>query len=107
MKRVDVFPVMALTSTILLLVICIMNQISWENREFYYDLRRSIGFPAIAIGTNYEGTRNPLLDIFVRSLYDIPGGHDYVVASSFIDTPLKLKEFFERIPNFNMSIRKE
>ncbi|MEM4706146.1 MAG: hypothetical protein QXW27_01225, partial [Candidatus Methanomethylicaceae archaeon] len=80
--------------------------ISWENKEYYYDLRKTIGLPSIAIGTNYEGTRNPLLDVFVRSLYDIPGGHDYVVASSFIDTPLKLREFFERIPGFNISVKK-
>ncbi|MDH5806977.1 MAG: hypothetical protein QXW62_00150 [Candidatus Methanomethylicaceae archaeon] len=106
MKKVDIFPIIALISTILLLILCIINQISWENKEYYYDLRRTIGLPSIAIGTNYEGTRNPLLDVFVRSLYDIPGGHDYVVASSFIDTPLKLREFFERIPGFNISVKK-
>ncbi|MEM4479157.1 MAG: hypothetical protein QXV07_03815 [Candidatus Methanomethylicaceae archaeon] len=106
MKKVDMFPIIALISTILLLILCIINQISWENKEYYYDLRRTIGLPSIAIGTNYEGTRNPLLDVFVRSLYDIPGGHDYVVASSFIDTPLKLREFFERIPGFNISVKK-
>ena len=106
MKKVDIFPIIAFISTILLLILCIINQISWENKEYYYDLRRTIGLPSIAIGTNYEGTRNPLLDVFVRSLYDIPGGHDYVVASSFIDTPLKLREFFERIPGFNISVKK-
>ncbi|MEM0101498.1 MAG: hypothetical protein QXW34_01000 [Candidatus Methanomethyliaceae archaeon] len=106
MKKVDMFPIIALISTILLLILCIINQISWENKEYYYDLRKTIGLPSIAIGTNYEGTRNPLLDVFVRSLYDIPGGHDYVVASSFIDTPLKLREFFERIPGFNISVKK-
>lgn len=106
MKKVDIFPIIALISTILLLILCIINQISWENKEYYYDLRRTIGLPSIAIGINYEGTRNPLLDVFVRSLYDIPGGHDYVVASSFIDTPLKLREFFERIPGFNISVKK-
>ncbi|MEM2743196.1 MAG: hypothetical protein QXF54_04275 [Candidatus Methanomethylicaceae archaeon] len=106
MKKVDIFPIIAFISTILLLILCIINQISWENKEYYYDLRRTIGLPSIAIGINYEGTRNPLLDVFVRSLYDIPGGHDYVVASSFIDTPLKLREFFERIPGFNISVKK-
>ncbi|MCS7098265.1 MAG: hypothetical protein NZ922_04740 [Candidatus Methanomethyliaceae archaeon] len=106
MKKVDFIPIMALISTILLIAFTILNQISWERHEYYYELRRSIGIPSIAIGTNYEGTRNPLLDIFVRSLYDVPGGYDYVVASSFIDTPLKLREFFERIPEFNISIRK-
>lgn len=106
MKKIDFIPIMALIFTALLIVLIIENQISWEKREYYYELRRSIGIPSIAIGINYEGTRNPLLEIFVKSLYDIPGGHDYVVASSFIDTPLRLREFFERIPEFNISIRR-
>jgi hypothetical protein len=107
MKKSRIIPIMSIIFTVLLILIIIINQVQWQNHEYYYELRRTIGLPSIAIGTNYEGTRNPLLDIFVRALYDVPGGHDYVVSSSFIDTPLKLKDFFERIPGFNMSVMRE
>lgn len=103
MEKVYLIPILAIVSTILVLAMPILSEVSWQHREDYYELRRTIGLPSIAIGVNYEGTRNPLLDVFVKSLYDVPGGHDYVVVSSFIDTPLRLKEYFERLPGFNMS----
>ncbi|MCX8182419.1 MAG: hypothetical protein N3D12_04815 [Candidatus Methanomethyliaceae archaeon] len=106
MRKIYLMPIMAIILTCTVMVICVTNQASWQNREYYNDLRYAIGLPSIAIGTNYEGTRNPLLEVFVRSLYDIPGGYDYVVPSSFIDTPLKLKEYYESVPGFNITIRR-
>ncbi len=96
-------PIFALVFTIALIAVSVHSEIQWSGREYDRALRESVGLPSIAIGTNYEGTRNPLIEIFVRSLYDIPGGYDYVVSSSFIDTPLKLKEFRESIPGFNFT----
>jgi hypothetical protein len=106
MKKVYLMPIMAIVLTSALMIICITNQTSWQYREYYKEIRYTIGLPSIAIGTNYEGTRNPLLEVFVRSLYDVPGGYDYVVPSSFIDTPLKLREYHESVPGFNMTIRR-
>ncbi len=107
MKKIHLLPLMAVTLTALLMIICVTNQTSWQTREYFQDLRATIGLPSIAIGTNYEGTRNPLTEVFVRSLYDIPGGYDYVVASSFIDTPLKFKEYYETVPGFNLTMRRD
>lgn len=106
MRKVHIFPIMAVIFTISLMIICVRNQVVWQTHEYYGELRAAIGLPSIAVGTNYEGTRNPLLEIFVRSLYDVPGGYDYVVPSSFIDTPLKLKEYHETVPGFNLTIRR-
>ncbi|MEM2002287.1 MAG: hypothetical protein QXZ28_00980 [Candidatus Methanomethylicaceae archaeon] len=106
MKKIYFMPIMAIIFTSALMLICITNQISWQSREYFKELRYTIGLPSIAIGTNYEGTRNPLLEVFVRSLYDIPGGYDYVVPSSFIDTPLKLKDYHESVPGFNLTTRR-
>ncbi|MGC8936632.1 MAG: hypothetical protein ACP5KV_04625 [Candidatus Methanomethylicaceae archaeon] len=107
MKKIYLLPLMTITFTALVLILCVTNQASWQTREYYKDLRATIGLPSIAIGTNYEGTRNPLIEVFVRSLYDIPGGYDYVVPSSFIDTPLKLKEYHDSVPGFNLIVRRD
>jgi hypothetical protein len=69
------------------------------------NLRRTVGLPSIAIGTNYEGTRNPLTELYVRSLYDVPGGYDYVVSSSFIGTPLTLDFYRELVPGYNLTFQ--
>lgn len=69
------------------------------------NLRKVIGLPSIAIGTNYEGTRNPLTELYVRSLYDVPGGYDYVVASSFIGTPLNLGFYRQLVSGFNYTVQ--
>ncbi|MGQ9759008.1 MAG: hypothetical protein ACUVQ5_00315 [Candidatus Methanomethylicaceae archaeon] len=106
MKKVNILPIMAVFFTLALMITCVSNQMLWQTREYHTELREIIGLPSIAIGTNYEGTRNPLLEVFVRPLYDVPGGYDYVVPSSFIDTPLKLKEYHESIPGFNLTIRR-
>lgn len=106
MKRIAMIPILAVVFTAALISVCFLNEAEWSNRTYDSGLRGAIGLPSIAIGTNYEGTRNPLLEIFVRSLYDVPGGHDYVVASSFIETPIFQEYFREGIPGFNMTWEK-
>ncbi|MCQ5376824.1 MAG: hypothetical protein NO516_02105 [Candidatus Methanomethylicia archaeon] len=106
MKRIIVLPILALVFTASLMALCAYSEMGWGNRTYDSALRETIGLPSIAVGTNYEGTRNPLLEIFVRSLYDVPGGHDYVVSSSFIDTPMRLGFYRESVPGFNMTMRK-
>jgi hypothetical protein len=106
MKRIVLVPVLAIVFTASLLAVCAQSELGWASRTYDNKLREVIGLPSIAIGTNYEGTRNPLLEIFVRSLYDVPGGHDYVVTSSFIDTPMREGYYRERVPGFNMTIEK-
>lgn len=106
MKRIVLMPVLAVILTVALIAVCVQSELGWASRTYDNDLRETIGLPSIAVGTNYEGTRNPLLEIFVRSLYDVPGGHDYVVTSSFIDTPMRVGFFRENVPGFNMTMEK-
>lgn len=106
MKRIVALPILALVLTVTLMALCAYSEAEWGRKTYDSALRETIGLPSIAVGTNYEGTRNPLLEIFVRSLYDVPGGYDYVVSSSFIDTPMRLGFYREGIPGFNMTARK-
>ncbi len=103
MRRIVVLPALAIVFTAALMSLAAYSESQWSNHEYDKNLREILGFPSIAIGTNYEGTRNPLLEVFVRSLYDIPGGYDYIVSSSFIDTPMRLVDFRERTPGFNFT----
>lgn len=103
MRRIVVLPVLAIAFTAALISVAAYSESQWSKREYDKSLREILAFPSIAIGTNYEGTRNPLVEVFVRSLYDVPGGYDYIVSSSFIDTPTRLMEFRERIPGFNFT----
>jgi hypothetical protein len=107
MKRIVLVPVLAVVFTASLLALCASSEAGWASATYDAELRQAIGLPSIAVGTNYEGTRNPLLEIFVRSLYDVPGGHDYVVTSSFIDTPMREGYYREKVPGFNMTMEKE
>jgi hypothetical protein len=106
MKRIVLLPILAIVFTASLISLCALSELGWASRTYDSTLRETIGLPSIAVGTNYEGTRNPLLEIFVRSLYDVPGGYDYVVTSSFIDTPMRQGYFRENVPGFNMTIEK-
>ena len=106
MKRIVLMPVCAVIFTVALVSLCVMSEAEWQSKTIDESLRRMIGLPSIAIGTNYEGTRNPMIEVFVRSLYDIPGGYDYVVPSSFIDTPIWQDYYRATIPEFNMTMEK-
>lgn len=103
MRRMIVLPLFAIIFTAALISVGLYSEVQWSGREHDRAIREVLGFPSIAIGTNYEGTRNPLLEVFVRSLYDVPGGYDYIVSSSFIDTPMRLREYREHIPGFNFT----
>jgi len=103
LRKVVLMPVLAVVLTATMLIISAASVAGWQQRSYDVRLRETVGLPSIAIGTNYEGTRNPLIEVFVRSLYDIPGGYDYVVPSSFIDTPLWLREYHASVPGFNMT----
>lgn len=106
MKKIIVLPILALIFTASLIIVSLKSESDWQSGGRSTELRQAIGLPSIAIGTNYEGTRNPLLEIFVRSLYDVPGGYDYVVPSSFIDTPMWQTYFRSITPGFNMTATK-
>lgn len=106
MKKTALVPVCAIAFTLALIALTFVSESDWQAKSFDESLRRTVGLPSIAIGTNYEGTRNPMIEVFVRSLYDIPGGYDYVVPSSFIDTPIWQDYYRETIPEFNMTMVK-
>jgi hypothetical protein len=102
-RRVLLLPVLAIILTAALVSVSVYSESQWSMRKYDRALREVVALPSIAIGTNYEGTRNPLIEVFVRSLYDVPGGYDYIVSSSFIDTPTWLRDFRETIPGFNFT----
>jgi hypothetical protein len=103
-KKILMIPVLAIAMTVILLAISVKSEADWQSKSYDIALRETIGLPSIAIGTNYEGTRNPLVEVFVRALYDVPGGHDYVVSSSFIDTPMWQGFYRSITPGFNMTM---
>jgi hypothetical protein len=102
-KWTSLIPILAVVFTAAVIGIALWGGSSPIPSQDDGNLRRTVGLPSIAIGTNYEGTRNPLTELYVRSLYDIPGGYDYVVSSSFIGTPLVLDFYRELIPGFNLT----
>ncbi len=107
MRRATIVAVMAIALTVAISAISFVDEAGWrDGGGSAMAIREVVGLPSIAIGTNYEGTRNPLLEMYVRPLYDIPGGYDYAVPSSFIGTPLGIPEYRETIPEFNITIRK-
>jgi len=104
-----IIPVIALIMLISVLASCAVSEQTWRDlkytrQEGEYDIRRLIGLPSINAGGNYKATRNPLLELFCTSLYDVPNGHDYIYpATSYVDTPLRDPEYFKTVPEFNMS----
>lgn len=106
MRRTALIPLLAVVFTASVLAISVHSESEWGGRGYDRALREAVALPSIAVGTNYEGTRNPLLEVFVRSLYDVPGGHDYILSSSFIETPTRMREFREAMPGFNYTALK-
>ncbi|MEN3017295.1 MAG: hypothetical protein ABC612_07810, partial [Candidatus Methanosuratincola petrocarbonis] len=74
MRKVLLLPVLAIVLTAALVSVSVYSETQWSMREYDRALREVVALPSIAVGTNYEGTRNPLIEVFVRSLYDVPGG---------------------------------
>jgi hypothetical protein len=55
---------------------CVISEMSWIAKEGTTDyLRRIVGLPSVAIGNLSPAARNPGLEIFCTSLYDVPGGY--------------------------------
>lgn len=103
MKWANLLPILAVTFTAAVIGIALSGAGNPSLEADDGNLRSVVGLPSIAIGTNYEGTRNPLTELYVRSLYDVPGGYDYVVPSSFIGTPLVLDFYRQLVPGFNLT----
>jgi hypothetical protein len=74
-----------------------------DNSQAKVDLRQVIGLPSIAIGTSQGATRNPLLEVYCTSLYDLPGGYCYAIAATFVDTPMRDLTYARRVPCFNIT----
>jgi len=110
MRKITMLPLAAL---IMLVVVIFLAAVSEQSQTTTRStelartgLRDLIGLPSIAIGTGYGATRNPLLEIYCTSLYDLPGGYCYIVTASFIDTPLRDPRYFKTVPGFNMTAYK-
>lgn len=66
-------------------------------------LRQVVGLPSIAAGVDYEGTRNPLLEIGIRSQYDVPNAHDYSLTTGFFGSPMLEDEYRAGIREYNFT----
>lgn len=54
------------------------SNVSWSIKMGNSDsLREFVGLPSIAIGNLNPSARNPGLELFCPSLYDVPGGYCY------------------------------
>ena len=82
----------------------LVTQNQWEASDHQIELRAIIGLPSIAMGVDYEGTRNPLLEIGIRSLFDIPNGHDYFLTTTFLGNPLWDEGYRASIRELNSTI---
>ncbi|MDQ1280346.1 MAG: hypothetical protein QG670_1609 [Thermoproteota archaeon] len=60
---------------------CLVSEIVWSTKANSPDtLRQIVGLPSIAIGNLNPSVRNPGLEFFCTSLYDVPGGYCYYFA---------------------------
>jgi hypothetical protein len=74
-----------LAATVLLLVFvsisCLISELSWSAKASSPDsLRQIVGLPSIIVGNLNPSARNPGLELFCTSLYDVPGGYCYYFA---------------------------
>jgi hypothetical protein len=114
-RRVSIFivPLITLIMLVSVLTACAVSEQTWKGikdarPEGEYEIRKLVGFPSINAGGNYKATRNPLLEVFCTSLYDMPNGHDYIYpATSYVNTPLRDPEYMKLIPEFNMTAIRE
>ena len=59
----------------LVAIACVQSELSWLSKENSpQNLRQLIGLPSIAVGNLSPAARNPGLEIFCASFYDVPGG---------------------------------
>ena len=69
-------------ATIVMLVFvsfsCVLNESSWTSKEdSLIPLYQTVGLPSVATGNLNPSARNPGLEIFCTSLYDLLGGYCY------------------------------
>lgn len=54
---------------------CVLSESSWAAKEKSPDmLAETVGLSSIVVGNLNPATRNPGLELFCTSLYDVPGG---------------------------------
>ncbi len=110
MRKILALPVAALLMFVLVLSMNLVSEQAWSDAarrvEEEQAIRRVVGLPSIAIGTYYGATRNPLLEVYCTSLYDVPGGYCYILAAIFVDTPLRDPVYSRTIPGFNMTAQR-
>ena len=109
MRKINLLPLVALILTIMVFALCFINELSWAvlgQSEARKTVREVIGLPSIALGTNYGATRNPLLEVYCTSLYDMPGGYCYIYIASFVGWPMSDPSFLEKVPGFNFTAMK-
>ncbi len=54
---------------------CVTSELSWSARAGHPNpLRQLVGLPSDAVGNLNPVTRNPGLELYCTSLYDMPGG---------------------------------
>jgi len=107
-RKLYLLPLAALILTIFVLALAAYSEQEWKAERPPEDItfRETLGLPSIALGTNYGATRNPLLEVYCTSLYDMPGGYCYIYSASFLGTPLKDPVFRAAIPGFNLTAQK-
>ena len=108
MKKIWALPLLAVGLLLLIMTATVQSELYWRdvtsNPRPQDPIRALMGLPSLAIGTTSSATRNPILETFCTSLYDSPGGYCYVVAASFVETPLKDPQVFSSIPGFNYTL---
>jgi hypothetical protein len=75
-----------LLSTIVLLAFvlssCLLSELSWSSKEnSKTSLFQVTGLSSLVVGNLNPSARNPGLELFCTSLYDVPGGYCYYFSS--------------------------
>ena len=109
MEKIYILPLLALVLTAAVVAACIasMQTLQAEPPETRRLAVKAFGLPSIAVGASYRATRNPLLETYCTSLYDMPGGYCYIYTASFIGTPMRDPAFTSAIPGFHLKALKE
>jgi hypothetical protein len=82
-------PILILVGTLVLVAFVvassIASEVAWSTNtlesEKTASLRELVGLPSVAVGNLNPSARNPGLEIFCTSIYDVPGGYcDYFTS---------------------------
>jgi hypothetical protein len=82
-----------IVATALALLVFVMSssmysEIAWTTKERSTEpIRQIVGLPSIAIGNLNPATRNPGLEIWCTSFYDLPGGdcHYFTLGVPYVN----------------------